>query len=117
MAVMDGPLEPSSSTTSNVADVPDDPSFINFFSVCTIANTFLLFQIICYDGLFSFHFLYCLEMVLYLACLSYLCPLVPWYISAPRFLIFNHIHVKYFRLCRNSLLCLLMLENKGIELN
>ncbi|KAK2424259.1 hypothetical protein P8452_53300 [Trifolium repens] len=32
MAVMDGPLEPSSSTTTNVADVPDDPSFINFFS-------------------------------------------------------------------------------------
>lgn len=33
MAVMDGPLEPSSSTTSNVTDVPDDPSFVNFFSV------------------------------------------------------------------------------------
>ncbi|XP_027341262.1 mRNA-decapping enzyme-like protein isoform X3 [Abrus precatorius] len=32
MAVMDGPLEPSSSATSNVADVPDDPSFVNFFS-------------------------------------------------------------------------------------
>ncbi|CAJ1956175.1 unnamed protein product [Sphenostylis stenocarpa] len=32
MAVMDGPLEPPSSTTSNVADVPDDPSFVNFFS-------------------------------------------------------------------------------------
>ncbi|KAK9279979.1 hypothetical protein L1049_013663 [Liquidambar formosana] len=32
MAVMDGPLEPSSSTTSNVTDVPDDPSFVNFFS-------------------------------------------------------------------------------------
>jgi len=117
MAVMDGPLEPSSSTTSNVADVPDDPSFINFFSVCTIANTFLLLQIICYDDLFSFHYLNCLEMVLYLACLSCLCPLVPWYISAPHFLIFNHTHVKYFRLCRHSLLYLSMLENKGIELN
>ncbi|KAJ7981198.1 mRNA-decapping enzyme-like protein [Quillaja saponaria] len=32
MAVMDGPLEPSSSTASNVTDVPDDPSFVNFFS-------------------------------------------------------------------------------------
>jgi mRNA-decapping enzyme 1B len=34
MAVMDGPLEPPSSTVSNVTDVPDDPSFVNFFSVC-----------------------------------------------------------------------------------
>lgn len=33
MAVMDGPLEPPS-TASNVTDVPDDPSFVNFFSVC-----------------------------------------------------------------------------------
>lgn len=32
MAVMDGPLEPSSTTTSTVAEVPDDPSFVNFFS-------------------------------------------------------------------------------------
>ncbi|XP_057464703.1 mRNA-decapping enzyme-like protein [Actinidia eriantha] len=32
MAVMDGPLEPSSSTTSSVIDVSDDPSFVNFFS-------------------------------------------------------------------------------------
>ncbi|KAA8544286.1 hypothetical protein F0562_022298 [Nyssa sinensis] len=32
MAVMDGPLEPSSSTTSNNTEVPDDPSFVNFFS-------------------------------------------------------------------------------------
>ncbi|CAL5423968.1 unnamed protein product [Camellia sinensis] len=32
MAVMDGPLEPSSSTTTNVTDVTDDPSFVNFFS-------------------------------------------------------------------------------------
>ncbi|XP_004228459.1 mRNA-decapping enzyme-like protein [Solanum lycopersicum] len=31
MSVMDGPLEPSS-TTSNTADVPDDRSFVNFFS-------------------------------------------------------------------------------------
>ncbi|KAM7502312.1 hypothetical protein LguiB_001216 [Lonicera macranthoides] len=39
MAVMDGPLEPSSSTTSNVADVPDDSSFVNFFSTAmTIGN-------------------------------------------------------------------------------
>lgn len=39
MAVMDGPLEPSSSTSSNVADVPDDPSFVNFFSeAVTIGN-------------------------------------------------------------------------------
>lgn len=32
MAVMDGPLEPSQSTTSNVHDAPDDPAFVNFFS-------------------------------------------------------------------------------------
>ncbi|KAK4409096.1 decapping enzyme-like protein [Sesamum angolense] len=32
LAVMDGPLEPPSSATPNVADVPDDPSFVNFFS-------------------------------------------------------------------------------------
>ncbi|XP_060197060.1 mRNA-decapping enzyme-like protein isoform X2 [Lycium barbarum] len=31
MSVIDGPLEPSS-TTSNTADVPDDRSFVNFFS-------------------------------------------------------------------------------------
>lgn len=36
MAVMDGPLEPSSSTASNTADVPDDPAFVNFFSVCAL---------------------------------------------------------------------------------
>lgn len=36
MAVMDGPLEPSV-TTSNVAEVPDDPSFVNFFSVWFLA--------------------------------------------------------------------------------
>ncbi|KAF2310657.1 hypothetical protein GH714_016105 [Hevea brasiliensis] len=29
MAVMDGPLEPSASTASNVTDVPDDPAFVN----------------------------------------------------------------------------------------
>ncbi|KAI3450734.1 hypothetical protein Pfo_007399 [Paulownia fortunei] len=32
LAVMDGPLEPPSSATANVTDVPDDPSFVNFFS-------------------------------------------------------------------------------------
>ncbi|KAL9171473.1 hypothetical protein ABFS82_04G210900 [Erythranthe guttata] len=32
LAVMDGPLEPPSSTTGSVSDVPDDPSFVNFFS-------------------------------------------------------------------------------------
>uniref|UniRef100_A0A2P2LYT3 mRNA-decapping enzyme-like protein n=2 Tax=Rhizophora mucronata TaxID=61149 RepID=A0A2P2LYT3_RHIMU len=32
MAVMDGPLEPSSSTSSNVTDVPEDSAFVNFFS-------------------------------------------------------------------------------------
>lgn len=31
-AMMDGPLEPSSPTASNAADVPDDPAFVNFFS-------------------------------------------------------------------------------------
>ncbi|KAF7805729.1 mRNA-decapping enzyme-like protein [Senna tora] len=40
LAVMDGPLEPPSSTASNMADVPDDPSFVNFFSAAmTIGNT------------------------------------------------------------------------------
>ncbi|CAK7329163.1 unnamed protein product [Dovyalis caffra] len=39
MAVMDGPLEPSSSTASVVSDVPDDPAFVNFFSTAiTIGN-------------------------------------------------------------------------------
>lgn len=33
MAVMDGPLEPSSSTISNATEIQDDPSFVNFFSV------------------------------------------------------------------------------------
>lgn len=32
MAVMDGPLEPASSTISNATDIQDDPSFVNFFS-------------------------------------------------------------------------------------
>ncbi|XWS73870.1 hypothetical protein CRYUN_Cryun02cG0166300 [Craigia yunnanensis] len=32
MAIMDGPLELSSSTASNAAGVPDDPAFVNFFS-------------------------------------------------------------------------------------
>lgn len=31
---MDGPLEPTSSTTANATDASDDPSFVNFFSVC-----------------------------------------------------------------------------------
>ncbi|XP_048234141.1 mRNA-decapping enzyme-like protein [Ricinus communis] len=39
MAVMDGPLEPSASAASNVADAPDDPAFVNFFSTAiTISN-------------------------------------------------------------------------------
>lgn len=39
MAVMDGPLEPSPTTTTNVNDAPDDPAFINFFSsAMTIGN-------------------------------------------------------------------------------
>ncbi|KAK4482728.1 hypothetical protein RD792_009895 [Penstemon davidsonii] len=32
LAVMDGPLEPSLSTNTNVTNVPDDPSFVNFFN-------------------------------------------------------------------------------------
>ncbi|KAK3012716.1 hypothetical protein RJ639_009698 [Escallonia herrerae] len=40
MAVMDGPLEPSSSATSNTADVPDDPSFMNFFNVFKLRESF-----------------------------------------------------------------------------
>ncbi|CAA2959288.1 mRNA-decapping enzyme [Olea europaea subsp. europaea] len=38
MAVMDGPLEPSSLTTTSVTDVHDDPSFVNFFSLQTAMN-------------------------------------------------------------------------------
>ncbi|KAL5830798.1 hypothetical protein ACOSQ3_016217 [Xanthoceras sorbifolium] len=39
MAVMDGPLEPSSSASVNSTDVPDDPAFVNFFSTAmTIGN-------------------------------------------------------------------------------
>lgn len=34
MAVMDGPLEPSTLIASNVTEISDDPSFVNFFSVC-----------------------------------------------------------------------------------
>ncbi|GER36539.1 mRNA-decapping enzyme-like protein [Striga asiatica] len=37
-AVIDGPLEPPSSTTSNITDAPDDPSFINFFSASMNIN-------------------------------------------------------------------------------
>lgn len=33
LAVMDGPLEPTSSTAANATDASDDPSFVNFFSV------------------------------------------------------------------------------------
>ncbi|KAB2009420.1 hypothetical protein ES319_D10G165500v1 [Gossypium barbadense] len=40
MAVMDGPLEPSSSTAPSVADVPDGPAFVNFFSVCIFLFNF-----------------------------------------------------------------------------
>ncbi|KAA3471697.1 mRNA-decapping enzyme-like protein [Gossypium australe] len=40
MAIMDGPLEPSSSTAPSVADVPDDPAFVNFFSVCIFLFNF-----------------------------------------------------------------------------
>lgn len=36
IAFMDGPLEPSSSTACIVTDVPDDPAFVNFFSVCSL---------------------------------------------------------------------------------
>ncbi|KAK6926545.1 mRNA-decapping enzyme subunit 1 [Dillenia turbinata] len=40
MAVMDGPLEPATSTPPNAPDVPDDPSFVNFFSAAmTIGNS------------------------------------------------------------------------------
>ena len=36
MAVMDGPLEPSPPTTTNVNGAPDDHAFVNFFSVSLI---------------------------------------------------------------------------------
>ncbi|XP_050369066.1 mRNA-decapping enzyme-like protein [Argentina anserina] len=39
--ITDGPLEPSSSTTSNDTDIPDDPAFVNFFSVSVVSFSFL----------------------------------------------------------------------------
>ncbi|CAN6560111.1 unnamed protein product [Malus baccata var. baccata] len=40
MVIMDGPLEPSSSTASHVTDIPDDSAFVNFFSTAmTIRNS------------------------------------------------------------------------------
>ncbi|KAG6761873.1 hypothetical protein POTOM_035112 [Populus tomentosa] len=39
MAVMDGPLEPSSASASVVSDVPDDPAFVNFFSTAMTIGT------------------------------------------------------------------------------
>ncbi|CAN0900520.1 mRNA-decapping enzyme-like protein [Linum grandiflorum] len=39
MAVMDGPLEPSSVAVSSVTDVPDDHAFINFFSTAMSIGT------------------------------------------------------------------------------
>ncbi|KAJ8767766.1 hypothetical protein K2173_020706 [Erythroxylum novogranatense] len=39
MAVMDGPLEHSSSTDSNVTDLPYDPAFVNFFSTALTIGT------------------------------------------------------------------------------
>ncbi|KAJ6986110.1 mRNA-decapping enzyme-like protein [Populus alba x Populus x berolinensis] len=39
MAVMDGPLEPSSANASVVSDVPDDPAFVNFFSTAMTIGT------------------------------------------------------------------------------
>ena len=46
LAVMDGPLEPSSSTASNVTDVPDDPSFVNFFSVRMLYSSGLCYLVL-----------------------------------------------------------------------
>ncbi|TYI74020.1 hypothetical protein E1A91_D07G170600v1 [Gossypium mustelinum] len=40
MAIIDGPLEPSSSTAPSAADIPDDPAFVNFFSVCIFLFNF-----------------------------------------------------------------------------
>ncbi|KAF9615877.1 hypothetical protein IFM89_026803 [Coptis chinensis] len=40
MAVMEGPLEPTSSTSSAIANVPDDSPFVNFFRASmNIGNT------------------------------------------------------------------------------
>lgn len=52
MDVMDGPLEPSSSTASNIADVPDDHAFVNFFSVCAVL--FALLELWKLDLAFSY---------------------------------------------------------------
>lgn len=46
MAVIDGPLEPSSSTASNAPHLPEDNSFVNFFSVCLFLPSSLLFLLI-----------------------------------------------------------------------
>lgn len=50
MAVMDGPLEPASSTISNATDIQDDPSFVNFFSVSSLSHFSL-------DGLLFSYFI------------------------------------------------------------
>lgn len=49
LSVMEGPLEPTSTTTT-AADAPEDPSFENYFSVCTIrlSLTFLLLNLFMY---------------------------------------------------------------------
>ncbi|XP_010521638.1 PREDICTED: mRNA-decapping enzyme-like protein [Tarenaya hassleriana] len=40
IALMDGPLEPSSTTASTTADIPDDPAFVNYFSsAMALGNT------------------------------------------------------------------------------
>lgn len=44
MAVMDGPLEPTSSTVSSTADAADDPAFVNFFSVCAFSENTMFFN-------------------------------------------------------------------------
>lgn len=49
LSVMEGPLEPTSTTTT-ATDAPEDPSFENYFSVCTIrlSLTFLPIHILMY---------------------------------------------------------------------
>lgn len=52
MAVMDGPLEPLQTTTTNV---PDDPAFVNFFSVFLRLFSLQLEIFECFTSLYGIH--------------------------------------------------------------
>lgn len=58
LSVIEGPLEPpTSSATTPVPDVPDD-TFVNFFSVCTLLVNSCLLILVMLLHFFSFLFLF-----------------------------------------------------------